>query len=83
MVSLRSTMAQRLWVIFTIRVNFRKFPANTKFPENLQFYLTRYTTADLLRLEDFYYTCLTLNFDLDFSNVNSEIPQRCSTSIRA
>ena len=31
-------MAPRLSVIFTIRENFRKFPADTKFPENVQPY---------------------------------------------
>ena len=38
MVSLRSTLVPRLSVIFTIRENFRKFPPDTKFPENLQPY---------------------------------------------
>ena len=34
--SLRSTVVPSLLVIFTIRENFRKFPPNVKFPENLQ-----------------------------------------------
>jgi len=33
------SMIIRLLVIFTIRENFRKFPWETKFPENLQPYL--------------------------------------------
>jgi len=38
MVTLRSTLIPRLSVTFTIRENFRKFPPNTKLPENLQPY---------------------------------------------
>ena len=36
MVSLRSTLVPGLSVIFITRENFRNFPPNTKFPENLQ-----------------------------------------------
>jgi len=39
MVSLRSTLVPRLSVIFTIRENFRKFPPDAKFQENLEPFL--------------------------------------------